>query len=86
MVEIWGMQNETKNDRQQNVFNSLAGSYSSPQETTAREIEGGSWWGVWRRRVRQPAAPKATEIAEILQFMRGSLIHWVHHRWKNGFH
>ena len=48
MIECWGTQNETKNDPQLNVYTSLiiAGSYSSPQATTAREIEGRSWWGV----------------------------------------
>ena len=54
-MTIWGTQNETKNDPQQNVCTSLAGSYSPPQATTAREIEGRSWWGVRQRRVRQPA-------------------------------
>ena len=43
MVKIWGTQNDTKNDPQQNVCTSLAGSYSSPRATTAREIEGRSW-------------------------------------------
>ena len=47
MVKNWGTQNETKNDPQQNVyFNSLAGSHTPPQATTAREIEGRSWWDV----------------------------------------
>ena len=57
VVEIWGTQNETKNDAQQNVCTSLrlAGSYSPPQATMAREIEGGSWRGARRCRVRQPA-------------------------------
>ena len=40
LVEIRGAQNETNNTPQQNVCASLAGSYSSSQETTARGIEG----------------------------------------------
>ena len=45
-IEIWGTQNETKNDPQLNVCTPPAGSYSSPQATTARENEGRSCWGV----------------------------------------
>ena len=56
LVEIWGTQKETKNKPHLNVCISLADSCSAPQTTTAREIEGNSWWGVGRRRVRQRAA------------------------------
>ena len=48
-----GYAKRDKNDPQLNACTSLAGSYSYPQATTAREIEGRSWWGVSRRRVCQ---------------------------------
>ena len=45
VIEIWNAQNETKHNPQLNVSTSLADSFNS-QETTAREIEGCSYWCV----------------------------------------
>ena len=42
LVEIWGTQNEKKNDPQLNVCPSLVDSYNSSQATTAPEIQGRS--------------------------------------------
>ena len=46
---------DKKNNPQLNLCASLADSYSSSQATTASEIEGRSWRGVWGHRVRQTA-------------------------------
>ena len=42
LVEIWGTQNETKNNPQLDFCTSLADSYSSSQATTVPEIQGRS--------------------------------------------
>ena len=33
-----------------------------------------------------PAAQKTPKISKLFRFTRGSLVRWLHHIWKNGFH
>ena len=42
----FGVHKTRQTEAPQTVCTSLAGSYSSPQASTARQIEGRSWWGV----------------------------------------